>query len=287
MTKIAPVPLLIGVLLWGAATALLLEDAWHAQRFDVATMATPILTAATVASACLAHLRFASWRLLGGAGFAALALLGSIVMSTGTLGRLAENKDGKEATVQATNRNYGFRIGDLTAAKAEQARECKSVGPKCAQWNARVDVLTKELSGIVVKSSDPKADAIARLATLLGQDGDRVKEIVVAFDPVVLPLFLEFGSIAFFAGAFHRNRQRTVTVVANPSPIVAQSWSREDALADFQQMKAIGAQHLLAARWGVDRSTASRWLRAWQDEGLIDRQRNGREKSALALPPPR
>ena len=75
------VPGTIGILFWGAATALLLEEAFHATRFDLATMSVPILTAATVAAAVLAHQRFARWRLIGGTGFALLALLGSLVMA--------------------------------------------------------------------------------------------------------------------------------------------------------------------------------------------------------------
>ena len=153
---VSPLPCAVGVLLWGAATALLLEDAIHTGRYDVATRATPILTAATVAAACLAHMRFASWRLVGGAGFAALALLGSVVMATGTLGRIAEAKDGKEAVIQATNRTYGLKDAELTKAKAERDRECRPIGPRCKDWQARVDVLTAELSRIVVKSSDCK-----------------------------------------------------------------------------------------------------------------------------------
>ena len=57
-------PAIVGTLLWGAATALLLEDAWHAQRFDVATLSVPILTAATVGAAVAAHTRLATWRLM-------------------------------------------------------------------------------------------------------------------------------------------------------------------------------------------------------------------------------
>ena len=41
---------------------------------------------------------------IGGAGFLLLALLGSAVMVSGTLGRLVEAKDGKEAAVQTVNR---------------------------------------------------------------------------------------------------------------------------------------------------------------------------------------
>ena len=111
--SISVIPLLLGIALWAAATALLLEEAWHAQRFDVATMSVPVLTAATVAAACLAHLRFASWRIISGLGFSVLALLGSLIMSTGTLGRLAEAKEGKTAGIATVNRTYELKASEL------------------------------------------------------------------------------------------------------------------------------------------------------------------------------
>jgi hypothetical protein len=288
-TKCSPLPLGIGVLLWIAATAMLLEESWHLQRFDVATLSVPILTAGTVASACLAHLRFASFRLLGGLGFLVLAVLGSTIMATGTLGRIAEAKDSKQAGIYAATRTFGLKQDELKAAKAEAARECKSLGSKCLSWQARIDTLTKELSAINVRSSDPKADAIARLATVIGGPGEKVKEIVAAFDPVLIPLFLELGSVGFFASAFHRNRRPIVSVDAKPAETPTQPstvLSQGDALRDFRSMKHVGGQHILAQRWGVDRSTVSRWLRAWEDAGHIDRNRIGKAKVVLALPAP-
>jgi hypothetical protein len=272
-TRVSWVPAGIGVLLWASATALLLEDAVHTGRYDVATMATPILTAATVAAACLAHLRLKSWRLIGGAGFMLLALLGSTVMAVGTLGRIAEAKDGKEATIQATNRTYGLKDAELTKAKGERDRECKVMGPRCKDWQARVDNLTSELAGIVVKNSDAKADAITRLATLLGGNGERTKEIVQAFDPVLVPMFLELGSVGFFAGAFGGRRQMIATHASDANV--------EQALP---QVLPTMNQRELARLWGCHESTVSRRLRKLEANGQLHRVRDG--KQMLALPAP-
>jgi hypothetical protein len=288
---ISPIPASIGILLWGAATALLLEEAIHAGRYDVATMATPILTAATVAAACLAHMRFARLRLIGGAGFLLLALLGSAVMVSGTLGRLAEAKDGKEAAVQTVNRTYGEKQGALDAAKVSAKAECKVMGPRCKDWQSRVDVLTRELSGLVVRSADPKADAIARLVSLVGGDGEQAKAIVQAFDPVTLPLFLEFGSVLFFGAAFHARKPSRKQGTDNASEGTVEepagSWSQAMALRDFQTMRQAGAQQFLSAKWGVAESTVSRWLATWERDGLISRRKEGKCKATLALPAPR
>jgi CBS domain-containing protein len=268
--RISPVPVIVGTLLWGAATALLLEDALHSGRYDVATMATPILTAATVAAACLCHARLRDWRILGAAGFLLLALLGSAVMVSGTLGRLAEAKDGKEATVQAVNRTYGEKQDALTEAKAAAKRECVKRGPVCTGWQQRIDQLTAELSAIVVRSSDPKADAIARLVSLVGGNGERAKAIVAAIDPVTLPLFLELGSVLFFGAAFG-HRPRSNAIERNRDAIVEQP--------------SVLNQLELAKVWGVHPSTASRRLRKLEAAGQVRRHRDGR--SVLALPAPR
>jgi hypothetical protein len=69
-----------------------------------------------------------------------------------------------------------------------------------------VDILTREMASLRAVAVDPRADAIQRIATLVGLDGNHVRAIVQALDPLVLPLFLEFGSILFFAAAFPQSR---------------------------------------------------------------------------------
>jgi predicted transcriptional regulator len=59
------------------------------------------------------------------------------------------------------------------------------------------------------------------------------------------------------------------------------------ALRDFRSLKDAPAQQFLATRWGVDKSTVSRWLKDWEAEGLVSRRRIGKEKPVLlALPMP-
>lgn len=268
-TRVSLVPATVGTLLWAAATALLLEDAIRAGHYDVATMATPVLTAATVAAACLAHMRLRQWKVLGAAGFAALALLGSTVMVSGTLGRLAEAQDGKQAQVQVVNRTYGIKDAELTKARTERDRECRTMGPRCKDWQTRVDLLTAELSSLVVRSSDAKADAVARLAILLGFPGDRAKAIVQAFDPVLIPLFLELGSVIFFGASFGHRRLPA-----------ASERKREESVAQVSVLN----QRELARQWGVHESTVSRRLRTLEAGGHVRRERAGRSKLALPLP---
>src|SRR6478672_10351309 len=198
------VPFLAGTLLWTGATALLLEDAWRSGQLSVTNAMMPALTLGTVLAAVFAHRGFSSWRPISGGLFLVLALLGSLATIHGTLGRQAEIRDHKQADALAENRTLSLKEEELVQAKAQAKRECATIGPRCQQWQSRVDALTREMSSLRAVSVDPRADAIVKLATVAGLDGNRMRNVVVALDPFILPLFLELGSILFFSAAFSR-----------------------------------------------------------------------------------
>jgi hypothetical protein len=300
---ISPLPFLIGVLLWTGATALLLEDVWRGGNLTVTHCLMPILTLGTVAAAIFVHRSLASLRLISGAGFLLLASLGIAATVYGTMGRQADARDQRLGEAQRLQGRRAAKLHELEGAKRSQAAECVRIGPRCQQWNARVDQLTAEVGQLPVVAVDPRADAVVRLAVLFGLPGPTVRGVIEALEPVLLPLFLELGSIVFFAAAFPagrnaRNRQqlrevagdRSETVDSFPaaaSLVPASAYTREQALRDFRGMREVGAQRFLRARWGVDKSTVSRWLKDWETEGLVKRGREGRAKPALALPLPR
>jgi transposase len=64
-------------------------------------------------------------------------------------------------------------------------------------------------------------------------------------------------------------------------------WSKSEALRDMRMLKASGTQRFLAARYGLSEATVSKWLKDWQALGEIARQRDGKSKQVLALPPPK
>ena len=291
--SVAYVPLLVGLALWLSATGLLVEDVWRTGHITTAHMLMPVLTASTAAAGIFAHHRLMDLRLVGAAMFAAVAILGSLLTVYSTLGRQADARDAKISTAIASNRTFELKREALSDAKRMHTLECGKRGPRCKEWEQRVDALTSEMSGMKVVSVDARADAIVRLAKLFGLDGVWVGQIVDALDAPSLPLYLELASLIFLAGAFPHsrpsrdNRVQTVEVVpvVDATTVQQTSMTRDDALADFRRLKHFGGQHLLAARWNVDRSTASRWLRAWEQDGLIERRREGKAK--LALPAPR
>jgi stress response protein YsnF len=71
--------------------------------------------------------------------FVVLAVLGSLATIYGTLGRQAEARDLKQANAMAENRTLSLKDEELVQAKTLAKKECITIGPRCQQWQARVD----------------------------------------------------------------------------------------------------------------------------------------------------
>jgi hypothetical protein len=106
-------------------------------------------------------------------------------------------------------------------------------------------------------------------------------------------LFLELGSVLFFAAAFpsrkHQKVMETLTVADGNSEIINTfPLNQLQELQDFRAMKEAGAQKLLAQRWNVSPGCVSKWIAEWEQHGVVKRSRDGRVKvsQALALPSP-
>jgi transposase-like protein len=285
-TRVAPIPLFVGAIFWAGATALFLEDAFNHNTFTITHALQPLLTLGTVASAVWVHK--ARWHLKP--AFLALALLGSLLTCYGTMGRQADTRDAKEQEARRQNRSLEAKQEELRDAKGGAKAECIKLGPRCQAWQARVDALTREASGLRAVSVDARADAIAKLATFAGVSGGQTKAFVSALDPVALPLFLELGSVLFFAAAFPKVKRRKYeeieTLATESEETVSVSIGKDAALRDFRSMRQAGAQKLLAQRWGVSEGTVSKWLSSWERDNLVNRTRQGKAKPVLALPSP-
>ena len=268
-------PAATGTSLWVAATALLLEDAYRSGHWDVQHLAAPILTGATCIAGTMAHHALARLRIVSGLALAVLALIGSGLCVLNTLGRTAADRNHKQAVAMAGNRVLHDRQVELDRAREEMTRECKVRAQRCREWEQRVDALQRETAGMLALAVDPRADAIGRLAALVGLDAEQAKEVVKAIEPAALPIFLELGAIVLLGVAFPVRRLRPA------------SECKREAIVDANVAKAFRAlnQRELAQAWGCHESTVSRKLRALESAGRLQRVREG--KSMLALPPPR
>jgi hypothetical protein len=286
------IALLFGLALWLAASCLLVEDAIHSGHWSTQHLLSPLLTLATATAGIYCHRRLATLRLLSASGFTLVAVFGSALVVYSTTGRTAANSDARQAGALAVHSVAKDKREELATARITAKAECKSgFGTRCTNATARVDALTTELAALRPGSIDPRGDALAKLATLLGQDGERVRAIASAVDPWALPVWLELASIVFLSAAFPHRRKKVFTP-ANGFQLesvenVGKAFTKEQALLDFRTMRSSGSQRFLADRWQVSEGCVSKWLRQWEDGGAIDRQRLGKHKAALALPLPR
>src|SRR5262245_40079849 len=116
-SRIAPVPAVVGSLLWAGASALLCEDAYKTGHWTVTTILQPVLTASAVASAVWVHRSLAEWRPLRAGGFALLAMLASLACLWGTMGKFAEAQDHRTADAMRANRTLHLKSEELAAAR--------------------------------------------------------------------------------------------------------------------------------------------------------------------------
>jgi hypothetical protein len=294
--------LVIGLIFMASAVALLVGDALQ-RGLSIHHCLQPVLAIGAAAAAIYAHHAFASWRFGYGLAFLVVAVLGSLLVVYGTMGRQADAREARQSGTRAGNEAHAETKAELVTAKANRDKECKAFGPKCSNWQARVDALGKQLGSLHTAALDPRAEAIGDMASLVGFDRRRTMEIVEAVDPIALPMWLELGSIVFLGAAFPPGKrprkcgksEETVTLATESEESVSTfleseplAYTRGEALADFRAMRTSPSQKVLASRWGVSEGTVSKWLTAWARDQLISRgDRLGRERAVLALPAPR
>jgi len=292
-STLAIVPAIAGTACVAGAIGLLISDGIATGHYTVTHALQPVLVAGTICAAVWAHRSLASWRPVSALAFIALALLGSVATIYGTLGRQADARDAKVSMAMAENRQLANKDEDLAAARAAAKVECKSgFGIKCTNATTRVDSLVASMASLRAVSTDPRADAIADLFHLVASvDKQHTKEVVGAIDPLVLPLFLELGSILFFAVAFPTRKVRQELNVAGENEesveVCQRTWTRAEILADLRRMKQVGAQRFLATRYNVSEGHISKLMKSFELAGHISRQRDGQSKAIAIVAPER
>ena len=191
-----------------------------------------------------------------------------------------------------------------TALTAETAECSGGDGSKCKAKrtltaNARSDM---EVATILVRDAKPeqredgklrRAAEVWALAT-----GHSVEASLHGFKmvwPFLPPTVAELLSIIFIHKAFaHRRRQPSATqqpaatlpdpprqplaTVAQPLPVVRMSRGQVLQFVRFhlEAHATLPAQADIARATGVNKGTVSKWLRDWEQAGLLIRTRNGR-----------
>jgi heme A synthase len=285
-----------GIFAAGAAIALLVRDGiQNGITLEHALM--PVLVGLTVLFGHETWRALKEGKLISCALMAMLAVFGSGIIITETMGRRAENRDAKVAQATKTVEQYAVIAADYQRAAAlvaqsEQwtAAECATGrGKKCEgqtftlnQRKAHAEKLKAQLEKATAPAPvDSKADRVAAVAALFGFKGEQAKAAFQTFDPFTLALFLELGAVAGFGFSV---RTRKVSVPAETTK--ALSFENEKGDRSDQEIEDIkkalsGLGHAvtndqLASILGCSKSEASKRWRRCAEAGVLEAQRAGR-----------
>ena len=289
-----------GIIAATAAIALLTRDGIN-NGITLEHALMPVLVGLTVLAGHEAWRALKEAKLLSAAFMLVLAVFGSGIIVTETMGRRAETRDAKVAQATKTVDQYATIAADyqrasklVAEAEGWVANECRSgAGAKCKGNQfvlAQRAAYAKELKGQLEQAAAPapvdsKADKIAYWAALLGASKSVAKEVFQNLDPFTLSLFLELGAVAFF-GFGVRTRKVSVSVVESVSTVsVPRALSFERPLTDdeveqirklLEGRSAPVTNDELAGLAGVTKSEMSKRVQKAVDAGQVVKFRRGR-----------
>jgi hypothetical protein len=290
-----------GVIAAGGSIALLTRDAMST-GFTMDHALMPVLVGLTVLFGHEAWRAAKEWKLISALAFFTLTVFGTGLITYETMGRRAEVRDAKTATETKGVDQYAKLMADLNTAnqleaEAESwvANECKTgLGPKCRgvtytrdQRRAHAEKLRAAAEAHEAPAPvDAKASRVAAIFALFGYSVDATKAAVQTFEPFVLPLFLELGSIFLFGfGVRHRSVSSvsTVSSVSAPEKLTSFSVERELSDAEIEEIKRIlGKQKKpvtndeLAALAGVSKAEMSKRVSKCVNAGIIEKLKAGK-----------
>lgn len=293
-----------GTLAVGGAIALLTRDALQTgMTLEHGLM--PILVGLTVLFGHEAWRALKEAKLISFVAFVVLAIFGSGIIVTETMGRRAETRDAKVSAATKTVDEYAALLANLDranklAAEAESwvASECKTgLGPKCRgvtftrdQRLAYAEKLRKDAEAHKAPPPvDSKADRVGAVAAVFGLPAKEAVKAFQTFDPFTLALFFELGAIFGFGFGV---KCRKVTVEAKAVEVEAAPVEAPKALSfegpftdeEIEELKRILGQHRelcnkdLASAVGVSAGEMSRRVPEYERLGLVATQKVGKEK---------
>lgn len=303
-----PAAIVGGVAAAGGAIALLVRDAF-VTGWTVELALMPVIVGLAILSGHLSWRALCGFRPLAAVGLTVLSILCSGFAVYETMGRRAEVRDVKVASAVDTEKRRQHLQTLLSEAeeilakhRALLSQECASGnGKRCSgltyttlTWESAVTGYQTQLAKLGPQTpADPKADRFAAVLSLFvgAKDAD-IKRNVATFEPIALPLILEFGSMVLFGFGFSSRRRREPIAAVAPAeqvtPAVEQlppsspkggSLTKIEAERDLVTLlalgKAIPSQDWLTERWGVGKGTVSKWLSDWEDRGLVTRTQSG------------
>lgn len=230
-----------GLVAAASSVALLTRDAF-ASGFTLDHALMPVLVGLTVLVSHEAWRAMKECKPVSTAGLLLLAVMGSGLIVTETMGRRAEIRDSKTIVAQDAADRRTEAIAALAGARADLAKveperrtECHGAPdplpprgwPKCRRLTGEAEALQSRIAGLETTVAamkpapvDPKAERVAAAAVLFGiaPDHATARAAYQQLDPYLLSLFLELGSLILLGfGIRHREVSEAATVSAEVS----------------------------------------------------------------------
>ena len=290
------------IALWAVGSAYLIKAELVSPTPDwVLLCSTPVVWAVIISLPILATYARRDGQWVAMALIWCAAITGSAYTLQATLGRQAETRDVRIEQVERTKAQRQRILADLTASKAmlaEAIRKC-GTGKQCrASTQATITVYKGAVAGHEHRLAQlPVATPAAgerRIAALIAAiNGRPVEDVAYAVGlalPALFGIVVELAAFSLAMYGWHPGKPvhgsvtvRTVYTEPTPEPTKPRRVYRKDeARADVVRFTRPVAQHDLAARWNVTKGMVSVWLQEWADEGLIQRDRDGRTKTVRA-----
>jgi hypothetical protein len=163
-----------------------------------------------------------------------------------------------------------------------------------ARIEKQLEKLRAEMPELTAPMADPKAGARALwLSKRLGWDRETIEGITPTVLPILVQIVEVFFSLMGFASWPARspaetsgNQQRLPATVRQLSRTEAEE-ARKTAQADLEQLVAQNAEPCVtdcAARWGVDKGTASKWISDFVRNAPMRKIQRGKRKVVVAHP---
>lgn len=290
------------IALWAVGSAYLIKAELVSPTPDwVLLCSTPVVWAVIISLPVMATYARRDGQWVAMALIWCAAIAGSIYTLQATLGRQAETRDVRVERAAQITADRARLLKDLDRNKAmliEAQTKCGQ-GRRCYDsTRATIRVYEQAVAGVEAKLAriEPIKAAAGerRIAALIAAiNGRPVEDVAYAVGlalPALFGVVVELAALALAKYGWHPantgNGSVTVrTVYQDPTPEPTKPrrvYRKDEARADVLQFTKPTPQHDLAARWNVTKGMVSVWLQEWANEGLIQRDRDGRTKTVRA-----
>lgn len=303
------------------ALVVLLQDAIRTNVWTIEHGLIPGMVVIAIGTGHLAGSAMKARRYGSALGFAASFLLATTLTLYTSVSKQADVAATRASSAHVVNDARAEKEAAMATLKAQHGDAVANItremtgstcGPRCRSWKERA----LELEGkIILTEADlfrmaptvPIAAGATKVATVLamvfGIDAAHSQELLQLVEPFARAWLFELTSIVALGFAFgstismenpkiptlavekvnvSKKKTNRPKVVPPPKGGLTKELAEQDLVTLLALGKPVESQDVLAQRWNVPKPTVSRWLKDFEDRGMITREAKGRSKQIVA-----